>query len=73
MAAIAVGLGFSPDGKHLYSSSTDGALRRWDVDPDSWGDQICVLAGRNLTQAEGERYLPDTPYEKTCAQWPAGE
>jgi hypothetical protein len=57
----------------LLSSSADGIIRRWDVDPESWHEQVCFLAGRNRTQAEWNRYLPDVPYEKTCPQWPAGE
>ncbi len=32
-----------------------------------------AIAGRNLTQAEWDRYLPDVPYEVTCRQWPAGK
>ena len=64
---------FPADGKTLLSSNAGGFIHRWDVDPESWQQQACWLAGRNLTQAEWERYLPEMPYEKTCAQWPAGE
>jgi WD40 repeat protein/DNA-binding SARP family transcriptional activator/tRNA A-37 threonylcarbamoyl transferase component Bud32 len=66
-------LAFVADGKVLLSSSINGLIRRWNVDPASWRKQVCFLAGRNLAQAEWARYLPDVPYEKTCPQWPAGE
>ena len=68
-----MGLTFSDDGRTLYSASADGTLRAWAVTPDAWRDEVCAVAGRNLTQAEWARYLPDVPYEKTCPQWPAGE
>jgi hypothetical protein len=32
----------------------------------------CHLAGRNLTRAEWNQYLPGQPYQTTCPQWPAG-
>ncbi|MGC9347730.1 MAG: WD40 repeat domain-containing protein [Anaerolineae bacterium] len=73
MGATPTNIVFSPDGKHLYSSSTDGLLRRWDVDPDSWRGRACAIAGRNLTQAEWAQYMPNEPYRVTCEQWPAGE
>jgi WD40 repeat protein len=66
-------IAISPDGKTLASSSWDGTIRLWDMDPESWAARVCQIAGRNLTQAEWELYLPGVPYEKTCAQWPGGE
>jgi hypothetical protein len=33
----------------------------------------CALAGRNLTQVEWGRYLPDEPYRMTCPSYPDGE
>jgi WD40 repeat protein len=65
-------LAFSLDSRNLYSSSTDGTIRRWDVDPNSWRERICDIAGRNLTQAEWAQYLPGEPYQITCEQWPTG-
>ena len=70
--AIPMALAFSLDSRNLYSSSTDGTIRRWDVDPDSWRERVCDIAGRNLTQAEWAQYLPGEPYRVTCEQWPAG-
>jgi hypothetical protein len=42
------------------------------MDAEAWRARACAIAGRNLTQAEWDRYLPDMPYEVTCEQWPAG-
>ena len=42
----------------------------WDADPSSWVRTACAIAGRNLTLAEWQRYLPDRPYRRTCRQWP---
>jgi WD40 repeat protein len=67
------GLALSPDGSTLFSSSMDGTVRAWDLDFDRLRARACAIAGRNLTQAEWARYLPDVPYEVTCEQWPAGE
>jgi WD40 repeat protein len=43
----------------------------WNVDPDEWRRQACNLAGRNLTQAEWDRFLPGAgPRQATCPQYP---
>ena len=66
-------LAFIAGGNMLISSNCGGFIHRWDMNPESWKAEACFLAGRNLTQAEWDRYLPDMPYEKTCEQWPADE
>ena len=43
----------------------------WDLDEAHWQAQACAAAGRNLTQEEWDRYLPDAgPRRATCADWP---
>ena len=37
------------------------------LDPDVWLAQACAIAGRDLTQGEWERYLPERPYRRTCS------
>ena len=32
-----------------------------------WLGLACTVAGRDLTQAEWDRYLPDRPYRPVCA------
>jgi WD40 repeat protein len=64
---------FAPDGRHLFAAyGDDGQVLRWDIDPASWRERACSIAGRNLTQDEWERFLPDRPYRRTCDQRPAG-
>jgi hypothetical protein len=53
----------------LITGSSEG-LVIWDTDARSWVRRACAAAGRNLTRAEWERFLPDTSYRKTCSQWP---
>ena len=62
---------FSPDGKTLLSQGDDLIL--WPIAPEVWIEQACRLAGRNLAQIEWQQYVGQTPYHKTCAQWPDGE
>jgi WD40 repeat protein len=46
--------------------------RTWSLDPELWRTRACVAAGRNLTQAEWEQFLPPgEPYRAICPQWPA--
>ena len=42
----------------------------WDVDPAHWDAMACRIAGRNLTHAEWNQYIPGRPYQTTCPQWP---
>jgi DNA-binding SARP family transcriptional activator/WD40 repeat protein len=43
----------------------------WDTDPARWVQDACAIAGRNLTRAEWQEYLPDRQYQRTCPGWPA--
>jgi DNA-binding SARP family transcriptional activator/class 3 adenylate cyclase/WD40 repeat protein len=62
-----------PDGQQM-ALATDDAVQLWDLDPAAWREAACRLAGRNLTRAEWERYLPDgEPYHVTCPQWPPSD
>ncbi|MEY2590728.1 MAG: hypothetical protein QOJ67_2712, partial [Acidimicrobiaceae bacterium] len=65
----------SPDGTR-FITGTSGPTQSvvlWDVDLDHWEATACRIAGRNLTQAEWNQYLPGQPYHVTCSQWPAGQ
>jgi WD40 repeat protein len=42
----------------------------WRVDPNSWLKLACTTAGRNLTSAEWQHYLPHHAYQRTCPQYP---
>ena len=43
-----------------------GPGHRYPLDPEGWLARACEVAGRDLTQAEWDRYLPDTPYRPVC-------
>ena len=49
---------FAPSGSHLYVVPDRGRGVRWDVQPDSWRRQACVVAGRELTLREWSDALP---------------
>jgi len=57
---------FTPDGRRLFIVSETGEAWVWDVDQTSWGQRACQIAGRSMTQAEWNLYLPDRPYQATC-------
>jgi WD40 repeat protein len=54
------------DEHHLLTGSFVGGLIAWDMAPSDWALSACRLAGRDLTDAEWHRYLPDQPYRRTC-------
>ncbi|HHW86568.1 MAG TPA: hypothetical protein GX400_10200 [Chloroflexi bacterium] len=57
-------------GGAIFTASTDGTWRMWHLAPDALATRACTVAGRNLDQAEWERYLPGVPCEVTCAGLP---
>jgi WD40 repeat protein len=54
----------------MFAQMATGDPLLWHVDPDSWLKLACTIAGRNLTGAEWQRYLPNREYERTCPQYP---
>jgi WD40 repeat protein len=56
-----------PDGESFMGK--DGrSIQIWDTDPEKWVEAACRFAGRNLTEAEWDRYGPNDLYRKTCAE-----
>ncbi len=51
-----------------YGGGTPG--RRYPLDPGRWLAAVCAMAGRDLTPAEWERYLPDRAWRPTCTDLP---
>jgi WD40 repeat protein len=67
-------IAFSSDGKILATLGTKDfnvdVITLWDMDPESWMEKACQLAGKNLSQTEWAQYFPGEEYRKTCEQWP---
>ena len=55
----------SPDGTKLVIGS-EGVAVLLDLNPRHWETLACRIAGRNLTQAEWNQYLPGRDYHRTC-------
>jgi WD40 repeat protein len=57
---------FARDGSHLFAVPHTGRGVRWDVRPASWKPHACLVAGRELTEAEWRDALPDRPFQRVC-------
>jgi WD40 repeat protein/class 3 adenylate cyclase/energy-coupling factor transporter ATP-binding protein EcfA2 len=60
-------LRFTPDGRHLIIVNPNGLATIWNVTEPAWEAQACQVAGRNLTHAEWQQFLPDRPYQPVCS------
>jgi WD40 repeat protein len=58
---------FSPDATRLATVGADGAAALWDVTPEGWMRAACAVAGRDLTEAEWEKYLPSRSPQELCS------
>jgi WD40 repeat protein len=59
-------LAFLPGASQLAVASPSGSVLMWDVDPASWRARACAVAGRTLTPAEWDEFLPGRPYQDVC-------
>jgi hypothetical protein len=57
---------FLPGGSQLAVASPDGSVLLWDVNPSSWRARACAVAGRTLTRAEWDEFLPGRAYQPGC-------
>jgi DNA-binding SARP family transcriptional activator/WD40 repeat protein len=58
---------FTADGRAMIVGGYPPIV--YDVDPASWREKACTVAGRNLTKVEWEQYMPpDEPYRATCPE-----
>ena len=57
---------FTPDGGHLVATYATGRAYLWDIRPASLAKHACDVAGRRLTRAEWEAFLPGRAYDPAC-------
>jgi WD40 repeat protein len=57
---------FLPGGSQLAVVSPNGSVLVWDVNPSSWRARACAVAGRTLTRAEWDEFLPGRRYQAGC-------
>jgi hypothetical protein len=56
----------TPDGTALIAGYDTGRAFRWDIRPSSLIRHACSIAGRTLTRAEWDEYLPGRDYDPAC-------
>ncbi len=54
---------FNLDGSRLVSAGSE--ILVWDLSVEGWRTRAGKIAGRNFTEEEWARYLPDEPYRPT--------
>ncbi len=57
----------SPDGSRLFAVSSRGEGISFDMSHEAWKRHACLVAGRELTQAEWSEVLPERPYQAVCS------
>ena len=69
----AVGIGaqvaFGPDSQTIaviQPDSSQWAVRIWDLRIESWRNQACKIANRQLSPAEWREFVGDGPYQPGC-------
>jgi len=54
------------DGRSLFTFDAP-TTTVYDIDPASWREKACTVAGRNMTREEWQQHMPaDEPYRATC-------
>lgn len=62
---------FSPTGNIMASGDSKGEIIIWNVDPDIWLERACILATRNFTEDEWNRFIGTAlSYRATCPNLP---
>jgi WD40 repeat protein len=64
---VVYSVAFGRDGHTLASGTYDGAVQLWNLNVGYAIQRICATAG-NLTPRQWRAYLPQLPYQPSCAQ-----
>jgi hypothetical protein len=59
---VQVGVAYILGGTHIAAVYDGGQGYAWDVRPSSWARYACAIAGRTLTHAEWQQFLPGRSY-----------
>jgi WD40 repeat protein len=62
------GLLFASDGISLVVGAQDGSIQRWDLDPKSWVERLCDMAGRDFNPEELQAYFTGQDAPHVCAE-----
>ncbi len=57
---------FSPKGDRLVTPGFEHATVSWTLDPEAWRRAACAIAGRDLTEAEWNQFLPARTPRQLC-------
>ena len=57
---------FTRDGRRIFVLRETGVIQRWEVSPEAWSRHACRVAGRELTHAEWDEFVPDQDYRRVC-------
>lgn len=57
---------FTPDGRHIATTSRDNSLILWRWQIDELIERACEQLGRNFSTEEWQDFLPGVPYRETC-------
>jgi WD40 repeat protein len=61
---------FSPLGDFIASLGDDNKIIFWDINPESWAQKACSIAGGEFTIIEWKQLFPSEDYRQTCASFP---
>jgi len=61
---------FSPLGDLIASLGYDNKIIFWDINPESWAQKACSIAGGDLTVVEWNQFFPSEKYRQTCELLP---
>jgi WD40 repeat protein len=57
---------FGPNGRSLLVIDDRGTAFSWPMSLTAWEQRACAIAGRSLTRAESNRFLPGRDYARVC-------